>query len=40
MAGIAALADERSGYINDNLPEIMLAHESVKQAFERFMEGL
>jgi len=40
LAGIAALGDEGSSYISDNLPQIMAAQEVVKDAFETFMEGL
>ncbi|MBD3425705.1 MAG: hypothetical protein GF409_00580 [Candidatus Omnitrophica bacterium] len=40
LAGIAALADDRSPHIDNNLPQIILAQETVMQAFEKFMEGL
>ncbi len=37
---IAALADDRSKYIDDNLPIIMAALETVIDAIDKFSEGL
>jgi len=37
---LAALAGERSDYINDNLPQIIAALEIVRQAADKFYEGL
>jgi len=40
MLGIVAIADERSAYIDDHLPTIITAHESIMMALEKFNEGL
>jgi len=40
MIGIAALADERSTYIDEHLPSIIAAHETIMLALEKFNEGL
>jgi hypothetical protein len=40
LTGLAALADDNSPYINDNLPVIMLSIESVRVALSSFYEGL
>jgi len=40
LGQLAALADDRSDYINDNLPVIMLALDSVKVTLDKFAEGL
>ena len=40
LLGIAALADDRSEYINDNFPPIVAAHEMIMNALEKFFEGL
>ena len=40
LAQLAALGDERSTFINDNLPEIMTALRFVIEALDKFNEGL
>jgi hypothetical protein len=40
LTELAALADEASTYINDNLPVIIVALESVRVTLKRFYEGL
>lgn len=40
LLGIAAIADDRSPYINEHLPVIIAAHQAVMDATEGFFEGL
>ena len=40
LAQLAALADDRSKYIDNNLPEIMAALKFVTEAVDKFSEGL
>jgi len=40
LIGLAALCNETSPYIDDHLPTIMVALESVKLALDKFREGL
>jgi hypothetical protein len=40
LAYAAALADERSDFINENLPPIMNVVDELSKAIKRFYEGL
>jgi len=40
LTQLGALGDETSPYIDDNLPVIMVALESVRVVLDRFTEGL
>jgi len=40
LLGIAAIADDRSDFIDTNLPPIMRGLQAVMDAAEKFMEGL
>ena len=40
LTGVAAISDERSDYIENNLPPIMRGLQSVMDAVELFNEGL
>lgn len=40
LIGLAALADDQSPYINDNLPLIMTGLDTVQKALDKFYEGL
>lgn len=40
LAGAGALADNRSDFINQNLPVIMAGLNEVQKAVDRFYEGL
>ncbi len=40
MVSIAALADDQSGYIDNNLPPIIAAVEFIIDTFDKFSDGL
>ena len=40
LTQLAALADDRSGYINDNLPQIIAGLHLIIETVESFYEGL